>query len=968
MAKRQPSAGPFAAGVVVQGDWNSLTTTDNISFSRGTVISGSFYPTIDATQGTFVLWVTPEWDGNDGLNHRLLVWGEGAGAVLLNKTTLGYLRFGDYNNASYAEVGVTSWVAGSTYCVVARWSTTSSLDGTNYKCISINDVHTFGGTTGPVFTGAGSATLYIGTSHSAANHPANALIQGLTIYRRPLFDGTYGVDVGNGDEINLIYNAGTGTDPTKITSSWDVCLCIPTTATPGALTTGSSDAWSMPHVSNALQQWYAGDGYYGGGAWALGFNGTSTSVNCGSDAGIDDLHDGAFTAEAWIRPDAFTQNRYPVAKINAGFTSGWFLQINTSTGYVTAKVLCATTSNIAVSTVSATAKLWHHVAMTWDDAGDRIVRVFLDGIMYQAAQSTGGIVSDVSDTMYIGSLRGSSNYVDGAIGWVRISNSIRYTANFVPSRLPPAPDANTVAQWNMSEGTGTTLDNVGSISAAADGTITAGTWTPQWDDVGTPLTPVSVAFNGTSTAIDCGSEASIDNLHDAAFTVELWVRANADATARRIISKGSASEGWDIYVTTTSSLVVATVRCATTSAQATATLLNDRRWYHIAMTFDDAGTRKIRLFLDGVELVYITQTAGVGAVVSDAALSLLIGNLSGLDRKLSGAIGWVRISDSIRYTKNFTPPPRGICPADDANTVRLFPMNEGSGTDIADLSANNQHGTLANGTWNTVRDMATDAPGSRVYQWGYDFAGDAAGEGTEQTLSSLTPGADYVIRPVISYDSTAIPKIAILDATNDAEITSMTLPDQTANLVLNGGFDSDTGSWTVVQGTIASVAGGISGNCLELTNDTGVQCVASQSIQLAPYATYRFSFWHKNGTASNGIVRIGAVLYQSTLYLSGTINDAAWTQRTTTFTTTATGLAHIALYTNVTTTGATALYDSITLTRIIDSKRPWCESMALSLPTNAREGVANDCVAIKVQVTDTVGAGGCVYLHQLEAL
>jgi hypothetical protein len=55
----------------------------------------------------------------------------------------------------------------------------------------------------------------------------NTTSRGRTL--RFLFDGTYGTDVqGNGDELALIYNAGSGTDPTEITGSWDVCLCAPT--------------------------------------------------------------------------------------------------------------------------------------------------------------------------------------------------------------------------------------------------------------------------------------------------------------------------------------------------------------------------------------------------------------------------------------------------------------------------------------------------------------------------------------------------------------------------------------------------------------------------------------------------------------------------------------------------------------------------------------------------------------------
>ena len=77
----------------------------------------------------------------------------------------------------------------------------------------------------------------IGT-YNGVEKPANARIEALTIYRRPLFDGTYGVDVGNGDEIAAIYNSGNFADPCEITGSWDVVVCFPTDATPGALVSG----------------------------------------------------------------------------------------------------------------------------------------------------------------------------------------------------------------------------------------------------------------------------------------------------------------------------------------------------------------------------------------------------------------------------------------------------------------------------------------------------------------------------------------------------------------------------------------------------------------------------------------------------------------------------------------------------------------------------------------------------------
>lgn len=747
MAKRN-SAGPFAAGVLVQGAVTNPNQSDEILFQPGTSISGIFYSVIDGFQGSVVLWITPEWNGNDNLEHRILT------------NTTGISLWKQANNTLYIYIGsplinvtgpsTAAWVAGTTYCIVLRWDCKNSLDGSNHVCFSVNDVHTFARTSGWT-PGNAASGLRLGGYYG--NLPANALIEGLTIYRRPLFDGTYGVDAGNGDEINLIYNAGSGADPCSITGSWDVCFCLPTNATAGALTTGSTDAWSHPHASEVLA-------------------------------------------------DAF----------------------------------CQTT------------------------------------------------------------------YADSA-----------------------------------------------------------------WDDVGTPASPVSVAFNGTTTSIDAGSEASVDELHDAAFTAEAWIRpqTTGEGAAGRIFDKAN----WRLNVGSTG--LAGFVDCATTDATTTSALANlpmDNRWHHVVMVFDDAGDRKAWLAVDGIWVG--TPVAGVGAVVSDAASNLYIGNNSAGSNTFAGAIGWARISNNARYTPgtNFIPPARTSPPANDANTVRLFAMNEGSGTTITDSSSNAQNGTLSNGTWNTTRDLATDAPGERVYNWGYVSGSDAADEGISQTLLSLQAGADYVLRPVLHYDPNAVPIIRILDATNsDALIASLTCPNQQTNLVVNGGFDSDTTGWTAgASATLSSEAGGVSGNALQVQNGAAAQGYAHQAIQLAPYATYRLTWWHKNGTAQ-GKVSVGTVAGGTTVYSGSNTNDAAWAQYTMLINSGATGLVYVNLWQGSATNGQNTLFDSITLTRVIDSKRPFCEPFSFELPTVARHGVAADCTSIKVQVLNTA-ATGTIGVQQVELL
>jgi hypothetical protein len=211
--------------------------------------------------------------------------------------------------------------------------------------------------------------------------------------------------------------------------------------------------------------------------------------------------------------------------------------------------------------------------------------------------------------------------------------------------------------------------------------------------------PWTTVFNGTSTVIDGGSEATLDNLMDNAFTVELWCRLSGRGTANsgQIACKTTNfANGWMLQFNDAANAKIL-IPCATVTANAYFALPSDNVFRHIAFTFDDAGTRKVRVFIGGVEVSYLLQATGVGAVVSDAAGSLAIGGFSIFF--VAGAFGWVRISNAIRYTTPFTPASLNTPPAADAQTVRLYKMNEGTGTVITDSSPNAQNATLANGTW-----------------------------------------------------------------------------------------------------------------------------------------------------------------------------------------------------------------------------------------------------------------------------
>jgi len=68
--------------------------------------------------------------------------------------------------------------------------------------------------------------------------------------------------------------------------------------------------------------------------------------------------------------------------------------------------------------------------------------------------------------------------------------------------------------------------------------------------------------------------------------------------------------------------------------------------------------------------------------------------------------------------------------------------------------------------------------------------------------------------------------------------------------VANGTFTSGTTGWNTVSSTIASVAGGVSGNCLEVTTTAANQGV-SQTVNLVIGRLYKMSYWVKAGTAGS---------------------------------------------------------------------------------------------------------------------
>ena len=141
-----------------------------------------------------------------------------------------------------------------------------------------------------------------------------------------------------------------------------------------------------------------------------------------------------------------------------------------------------------------------------------------------------------------------------------------------------------------------------------------------------------------------------------------------------------------------------------------------------------------------------------------------------------------------------------------------------------------------------------------------------------------------------------------------------------SELVTNGGFDSNTTGWSTYQCTIASVAGGQSGNCLQITDAASSGGSTVYRAVTPQYGKrYRLSGYAKSGTSGNESYTV-YVCPRGGPYtpgISGT-SSADWTYFSLEFEHSySSGIIDLIIGKNTSTDG-TMLFDSISLVEIPD--------------------------------------------------
>lgn len=838
MAKRAGSV--FAAAPIVQGSWASATP-DAVTFPRGDLLGNQaqeWYANLDPYQGSIDIRIIPEWDGDDGKSHYFIAGSMGMiFGISLYKNSSDELVL-QSDSTELVAVDVSAWVAGTIYYVVASWDTRNPIDGTNYARLSINNVHTYGYTA--AFTPTTNPAIRVGSAFTAGivTSPANAILDGPHIYRRVLWDGAYGVDVGNGDEVAA---AAAGVDLCSATGSWDVPFCLPTDATPGALVTGPGETWSHPHGSALPTHAFCDDGGYMSELWAVLFDGATTVGDCGNDVTLRDIPAGGgiVQGECWFRCDALTGTDVLMSKGGGGIT-GWGLLVN-SDGTVRGSVDLATADCNADGPAARTVKdgKWHHAVFSYNDT-TKSCQTAVDGGWGAASVGVGAYVSDAAVNLFLGQLTTGGWLFEGTIGWARIWGAAHYTpgTDFVPPHIWPGIGA-AVEGWRMNEGVGAA--SVAQVTAPNnDCALVNHVWERQWEVEATPVMPQSIVPLSLLALINFGSGVNIDDVPAGAFTFEGYFRFSEETmdSIRYLAAKGVwGTRGWGLRTTTSEQLRI-NIEYDTTPIEYTFAgfVYRPGIFHHIRVTYDQGGDRRARLYVDGI--FQDASPASVGNYQSEAADNLYMLNHSGGNLGLEGsAAGWSRLSNNIRNAINFTPPDRQNPPANDANAQLLINMDDGAGTTALDTSGNNYDGTITAGRWDNTYDQTLDSPGVGPFQNGYVIGADGVGDGIGH-LADVVAETDYVVRAILApgQDSRGEWYVRVWDDIGGAWINvayampkyhgahtggavSPTLDDNTARwpqsligAIAYNITQSTSGAITAVNGNMQSLTAGINWN------------------------------------------------------------------------------------------------------------------------------------------------------------
>jgi hypothetical protein len=402
---------------------------------------------------------------------------------------------------------------------------------------------------------------------------------------------------------------------------------VDSSASPLAITvngTPSVQAFSPFAPTTAYSASVVGGSSYG--------NAATDYLNFTDSGNLLDLGGAVASFECWYYPIASSAFQNIFLKASAftwSTTNGIEYAISLNSGAFTITYNASGTPTALADPTAKAINQWYHLVVATDASNN--ISLFVNGV--RVANATNAITKPTTRTnMYVGAIGSGSEFSKGYISGVSfIKGSGAYNAASTTITVPTAPPTvitNTALLLNYTNSGifDSTAKNVLETVGNAQVSTTQAKW-------GT----TSMYFDGTGDWLLMPDSPNLQ-LGTGDFTIEGWVYLTAAGVAYGIISKGAASTGWSVNVTSGNKLQFSYTATALTGA----TSLAATTWYYFAVVRSGSATGNLKVYLNGS----VDATSG-GAVTDN--FNQTNGLYVGADRVAGSALnGYL---DEVRVTK-----------------------------------------------------------------------------------------------------------------------------------------------------------------------------------------------------------------------------------------------------------------------------------------------------------------------------
>lgn len=408
----------------------------------------------------------------------------------------------------------------------------------------------------------------------------------------------------------------------------------------------------------------------------LSFNGSSDKVSKSyvSDKELDH-GTGSFSLSAWFKHTSTApgSNHMLISRYSSG---GYKIYMNSS-GYLCFGIdsdATWTPTNAACSGAaqgSYADSNWHQFEAV--KSGTSSITLYIDGIQVDQITSSIdiGSLSGSSPTFYVGvDSDGTSNYWAGSSDEVKVYSYAKTpaevkmdytnrggfdeTASSVGNQNSyKALSQGLVGYWKMDDNVSGNNQSVVDASGNGNtGTTKYGANTTGMNCTVAGKFGAGCQFDGVDDYIDAASPTSLDNLTANAMTVSAWINCNfAGGNCQAVMGKDDGgTNGW--FVKIAGNVLSMTIPTSGTTAFSTYTVNSlSTAWHHVVFVYNNQTDRTIKIYVDGKEVTYATQTPATGNVNADASLNLNLGWRGWVGNEyFTGSLDDIRI-----YNRAFSP-------------------------------------------------------------------------------------------------------------------------------------------------------------------------------------------------------------------------------------------------------------------------------------------------------------------------